>query len=83
VHGICRSLGCTVVEMLSGNPPWHELEGVAAIFKIATEMPPIGEVSQKVSRAAADFLALCFQRDKNNRPSANELRRHLFVSGMT
>jgi len=80
---VYRSLGCTVVEMLTGNPPWHELEGVAAIFKIATEMPPIGEVSRKVSSAAADFLALCFQRDKDNRPSAKDLCRHAFVSGKT
>ena len=69
--------------MLTGNPPWHELEGVAAIFKIATEMPPIGEVSRRVSNAAAEFLALCFQRDKEDRPSAKDLRHHVFVSGLT
>jgi len=69
--------------MLTGNPPWHEFEGVAAIFKIATEKPPIGEVSQNVSKAAADFIALCFRRKKDDRPSAKDLRRHPFVCGMT
>jgi len=72
-----------VVEMLSGNPPWHEFEGVAAIFKIATEKPPIGEVSRKVSPAAAEFLAECFKRNKDERPMARDLLRHPFVSEMT
>ena len=68
---------------MSGNPPWHEFEGVAAIFKIATEKPPIGEVSQKVSKSAADFIELCFRRKKDSRPSAKELLRHPFVCGTT
>lgn len=80
---VCRSLGCTVIEMLTGNPPWHEFEGVAAIFKIATENPPISEVSRQVSKAAAEFIALCFRRSKSNRPSAKDLLSHSFVSGMT
>lgn len=79
----CRSLGCTVVEMLTGNPPWHEFEGVAAIFKIATEKPPIAEVSRKASKTAADFIELCFRRKKDSRPSAKELVRHPFVCRMT
>jgi len=69
--------------MLTGNPPWHEFEGVAAIFKIATENPPIGEVSRRVSKAAAEFIAVCFKRNKDNRPSAKDLLRHEFVRGMT
>ena len=68
---------------MSGNPPWHEFEGVAAIFKIATENPPIREVSRKVSNAAADFLAVCFHRNKYDRPSAKDLLRHPFISGTT
>lgn len=80
---VCRSLGCTVVEMLTGNPPWHELEGVAAIFKIATENPPISEVSRRVSSSAAEFIALCFRRNKNDRPSTKDLLRHPFVCGTT
>ena len=69
--------------MLTGHPPWHELEGVAAIFKIATEKPPISEVTRSVTKEAADFLDLCFQRNKDKRPSAKDLLRHQFVCGAT
>jgi len=69
--------------MLTGNPPWHEFEGVAAIFKIATEKPPIGEVSRKASKSAAEFIELCFRRKKEDRPSAKELLRHPFIAGLT
>jgi serine/threonine protein kinase len=79
----CRSLGCTVIEMLSGNPPWHEYEGVAAIFKIATQEPPINQIAKSASAVARDFLASCLCRDKERRPSSEELISHKFVNEFT
>ena len=32
----CRSLGCTVIEMLTANPPFHFCEPMAVLLKIAT-----------------------------------------------
>ena len=73
-----RSLGCTVVEMLTKHPPWIEYEAMAAIFKIATSDFPKYELSPEVSHTAHDFLSLCFQRARNSRPSAAELLNHKF-----
>lgn len=73
------SLGCTVVEMLSCHPPWHEFEGVAAIFKIATHHPPIYQLPPGTSVVCEDFLACCFPRNPKERWSAEQLLKHKFV----
>jgi serine/threonine protein kinase len=56
------SLGCTVIEMATGKPPWSTCAGpVAAMFQIASskDPPPLPE---HLSREAKDFLLLCFNR---------------------
>ncbi|GAB2279683.1 hypothetical protein Dimus_014325 [Dionaea muscipula] len=70
------SLGCTVVEMFTGKPPWSECEGPAAMFKAIKESPPIPEM---LSSEGKDFLRLCFQRNPADRPSASTLLEHHFV----
>jgi serine/threonine protein kinase len=72
------SVGCTVVEMLTTKPPWHELEAVAALFKIATE-PTIPHLPDHASEPARDFIQLALTNDPADRPSAEELLRHEFV----
>lgn len=68
-----RSLGCTVVEMLTKNPPWIEFEAMAAIFKIATCDQPKYELPAYVSDASRDFIRVCFRKNTSERPSAEEL----------
>jgi len=75
-----RSLGCTVVEMITGHPPWHEFEGVAAIFKIATVHPPVYRLPDNTSDALQRFLSACFMLSVDERPAAKDLLQHFFVS---
>ncbi|XP_021714250.1 mitogen-activated protein kinase kinase kinase 5-like [Chenopodium quinoa] len=70
------SLGCTIIEMLTGKPPWSEFEGAAAMFKVLKESPPIPET---LSPEGKDFLHCCFQRDPADRPPAIKLLDHLFL----
>ncbi|GAB2277359.1 hypothetical protein Dimus_012063 [Dionaea muscipula] len=70
------SLGCTVVEMFTGKPPWSECEGPAAMFKAIKESPPITEMLLSEGK---DFLRLCFQRNPADRPSVSTLLEHHFV----
>ncbi|XP_002967055.2 mitogen-activated protein kinase kinase kinase 17 [Selaginella moellendorffii] len=78
------SLGCTVIEMLTGKAPWGEAVSgsnpMVAMYKIAcsNEIP---ELPSFVSSAGRDFLAKCLCRDPCSRASAEELLRHPFVSG--
>ncbi|ESO08756.1 hypothetical protein HELRODRAFT_74186, partial [Helobdella robusta] len=76
------SLGCTVVEMLTGHPPWHEYEGVAAIFKIATQPHPSYKLPPDTSLQVKDFLSCCFERDPERRPSAKILYNHMFIRSL-
>ncbi|GBG59479.1 hypothetical protein CBR_g38503 [Chara braunii] len=74
------SVGCTVIEMSTGKPPWSQFQHqVSALFAIAssTAPPPIPE---HLSNEAKDFLLSCFKRDPKERPSAGELLKHPFVA---
>jgi len=82
-HGVAAdiwSVGCTVLEMATGQPPWSQCSTqVQAIFKIASsaELPTIPET---LSPQAAEFILLCLQRDPTARPTADDLLNHPFVA---
>lgn len=72
------SLGCTIIEMATARPPWHQYEGVAAIFKIANSKD-IPEIPDSFSEEGKSFLQLCLKRDPASRSSATQLMDHPFV----
>ncbi|OTA89998.1 hypothetical protein M434DRAFT_33993 [Hypoxylon sp. CO27-5] len=73
------SLGCTVIELLSGKPPYYHLQAMPALFAIVNDdHPPLPE---GVSSAARDFLIQCFQKDPNLRVSARKLLKHNWIVG--
>ncbi|KAH1119983.1 hypothetical protein AAZX31_17G232700 [Glycine max] len=73
------TLGCTIIEMLTGKPPWSEVEGPSAMFKVLLESPPIPETLSSVGK---DFLQQCLQSDPADRPSAATLLKHAFVQNL-
>ncbi|MQM04036.1 hypothetical protein Taro_036827 [Colocasia esculenta] len=76
------ALGCTVIEMATGCPPWSDVEDpVAAIHRIAfsTEVP---KLPCNFSDDARDFLGRCLNRDLRQRWSAEELLKHPFVDNI-
>ena len=75
------SVGCTVIEMFTGQHPWPQLENTwAAMFFIAktTSGPPLPESASDVAK---DFLRACFVLDPKGRPTASQLLQHAFVAG--
>ncbi|EFJ36960.1 hypothetical protein SELMODRAFT_76216 [Selaginella moellendorffii] len=72
------SLGCTIIEMATGKPPWSQYEGIAAMFKIGNskETPTIPDT---LSPVAKEFIRLCLQRNPDDRPTASQLLEHPFV----
>ena len=74
---IRRSVGCTVIELLEGRPPYHRLDPMPALFRIVNdEHPPLPEGA---SPAVRDFLLQCFQKDPNFRVSARKLLKHPWI----
>jgi serine/threonine protein kinase len=52
LHSICfnRSLGCTVIELCTGKPPYADLITMTAMFKIVEDdCPPLPENISDVS----------------------------------
>ncbi|OEL22826.1 Mitogen-activated protein kinase kinase kinase YODA [Dichanthelium oligosanthes] len=70
------SLGCTIIEMFTGKPPWSGLEGPAAMFKVLRTDPPIPD---NLSPEGKDFLKCCFKRIPAERPTASKLLEHPFI----
>lgn len=73
------SVGCTVIEMATGKPPWsQQFQEVAALFHIGTTKSP-PPIPDHLSPNAKDFILKCLQRDPKNRPSATVLLQHPFA----
>lgn len=71
------SLGCTVIELLDGKPPYHKLAPMPALFRIVNDdHPPLPEGCSPLVR---DFLMQCFQKDPNLRVSAKKLLKHPWI----
>jgi hypothetical protein len=65
---------CTCVELLTGKPPYFDLQQMPALFRIVQdEHPPLPD---NISPALEDFLLQCFQKDPNRRIDAHGLLKH-------
>ncbi|KAM5229062.1 mitogen-activated protein kinase kinase kinase 4 isoform 2-T2 [Ctenodactylus gundi] len=76
------SLGCVVIEMVTGKRPWHEYEhNFQIMYKVGMgHKPPIPE---RLSPEGKDFLSHCLESDPKMRWTASQLLDHSFVKVCT
>jgi Protein kinase domain/PH domain len=75
------SVGCTIIELLSGTPPYFHLGAMAAVFAmVENEHPPL-PADRNLSEEAEEFLLSCFVRDPTRRPGAQALLAHAWLCG--
>lgn len=86
--GACRksdiwSLGCTLIEMLSGERPWPQFRNqMALLYHVANseDTPPTASFDSAVGEECRDFIATCLMRDQEQRWLAAQLSTHPFVA---
>ncbi|XP_042320969.1 mitogen-activated protein kinase kinase kinase 4 isoform X5 [Sceloporus undulatus] len=76
------SLGCVVIEMVTGKRPWHEFEhNFQIMYRVGMgHKPPIPD---KISPEGKDFLSHCLESDPKMRWTASQLFDHPFVKVCT
>ncbi|KAF8718828.1 hypothetical protein HU200_025135 [Digitaria exilis] len=72
------SLGCTVLEMLTRQLPYPDLEWTQALYRIGKGEGPT--IPSSLSKDARDFISQCVRPNPEDRPSALKLLEHPFVN---
>jgi len=76
------SLGCLVIEMMTGTHPFPDCSQLQAIFKIGgAKISPT--IPDEASPDARTFLTSTFEVDQQKRPSAEELSVSPFLNPIT
>jgi len=72
------SLGCTIIELITGSPPYIDLAPMSALFAVVQDDHP--ELPSGMSDELHSFLMACFRKEPSERPTARELLKHPFLT---
>ena len=72
------SLGCTIIELVTGVPPYFTLGTMQALFKMVNDPHP--PLPTGISKELEAFLLACFTKDFKSRPTAVVLLKHPWIT---
>jgi serine/threonine protein kinase len=73
------SVSCTIIELLTGLPPWGEESSVSVVWKIV-EGDMYTQIPVDISHELRELLLSCFSRDVETRPTAENLLQHSWIT---
>ncbi len=75
------SIGCTVIEMITGKPPWSNYKNPYKIlFQIMNSLEP-PEIPNNCSDTLSNFISCCLKINPIERLNVTQLLRHPFILG--
>ena len=75
------SIGCTVIEMITGKPPWSNYKNPFKIlFQIMNSLEP-PEIPNNCSGTLSNFISCCLKVKPTERLNVTQLLRHPFILG--
>jgi serine/threonine protein kinase len=77
------SVGCCVIQMLTGKPPFSNLDNQMAVMFAIISSKIDEQIPQDVSEGAKDFIRMCTKTNIKDRWSATQLRQHPWLLGAT
>ena len=84
-RGDIWAVGCTIIQMLTGDPPWKDrkLHSIVQLHVLLSSWVGIPPLTREIPEDLRDFLELCFEKNPKNRPTAEDLLGHSFLIDMS
>ena len=73
------SIGCTIIEMFQGKPPYSDKKDTLSIFNCIIKYNEPPEISEEMSDLLKDFVQKCLFFEPSKRYNVYELKRHPFL----
>ena len=76
------SVGCTVLEMYQGFPPYSDKKEAFGVFNSICKKNELPKIPEDMTENMKDFVRNCLQFEPNKRWNVYELKRHPFFNAI-
>ncbi|KAJ8532554.1 hypothetical protein K7X08_012477 [Anisodus acutangulus] len=76
------AVGCTVIEMFTGSPPWSDLKDPVSALYIIGYSGDLPQFPDSLSHDAREFLGKCLMKCPKERWTAKQLLQHPFLQSL-
>ena len=74
------SIGCTVLEMFQGEPPYSDIKEAFGVFNCICKKKELPHIPEDMSYLLKDFVLKCLQFEPSKRYNVYELKKHPFFT---